>query len=270
METRLSRFPADYERPEPLKFAWPVLLIPELFTTARHLAILRGYLATLGWEVYTPDLRAAAKGDVSRARGFTDLVAMVVEAVSALDRGAVVVGHGFGGALALAAAEDPRVRAAVALAPMVPGVRTPLVMRAANWPALWLGRPLRAPRGAALSDLLADAEPFQREALARALVADHGRAALEVARGTARPQDVRRAVPRLVVTGGSDPFAPLESVTQFAAQIGAAVSVLRGHGHWLIGGRALERAVAEMQRFLVRNLGGDLLLLYAEESKDEK
>jgi hypothetical protein len=40
--------------------------------------------------------------------------------------------------------------------------------------------------------------------------------------------------------------------------------VVRGRGHWLIGGRALERAVAEIQRFLVRNLSGDLLLLYSE------
>jgi hypothetical protein len=44
--------------------------------------------------------------------------------------------------------------------------------------------------------------------------------------------------------------------------------VVRGRGHWLIGGRALERAVAEVQRFLVRNLGGDLLLLYPEEWKE--
>ena len=34
-----------------------------------------------------------------------------------------------------------------------------------------------------------------------------------------------------------------------------------------ISGRALERTVAEVQRFLVRNLGGDLLLLYPEEWK---
>jgi len=35
-------------------------------------------------------------------------------------------------------------------------------------------------------------------------------------------------------------------------------------GHWLIGGRVLERAVAEVQRFLVLSLGRDLLLLYPE------
>ena len=77
-----------------------------------------------------------------------------------------------------------------------------------------------------------------------------------------------RAVPRLIVAGDSDPFAPLENTGEFAARIGAAIRVVRGRGHWLIGGRALERAVAEVQRFLVRNLGGDLLLLYPEEWKE--
>jgi len=61
METRLGLIPTDCERPERLKFAWPLILLPDLFSTARHLAVARGYFASLGWEVYTPDLRAAAK-----------------------------------------------------------------------------------------------------------------------------------------------------------------------------------------------------------------
>ena len=85
--------------------------------------------------------------------------------------------------LALGAVEQPRVRAAVALAPMLPGFRSPLVTGAANLPARLFGRALKPPRGAVLFDLLADAEPFQREALTRALVADDASAALEVVRG---------------------------------------------------------------------------------------
>ena len=87
---------------------------------------------------------------------------MLAEALAALGRDAIVVGHGLGGLLALNAAEHPRVRAAVALAPMLPGFRSPLVMGAANWPARLLGRALKPPRGAVLFHLLADAEPFQR------------------------------------------------------------------------------------------------------------
>src|SRR6202142_2481249 len=122
METRLGRIPADCERPEPLKFAWPLMMLPELFTTARHLAVARGYFASIGWEVYAPDLRAAAqaartdaRGSNSSAGGFDGLAAMLAEALAALGRDAIVVGHGLGGLLALNAVEHPRVRAAVAL-----------------------------------------------------------------------------------------------------------------------------------------------------------
>ncbi len=275
METRLGRIPADYERPQPLKFAWPLVLVPELFTTARHLAVVRGYFASIGWEVYAPDFRAVASAARMDARttdfdggGFEELAAMVSEAVAALGRDAIIVGHGLGGLLALKAAEDPHVRAAVALAPMPPGFRSPLVMRAANWPARVLGRALQPPRGAALFQLLADAEPFQREALTRALVADNLRAALEVVHGRVRFAEGGRAVARLIVAGDSDRFAPLKTTREFAARIGAAIRVVPGRGHWLIGGRALERAVAEVQRFLVHNLGGDLLLFYPEECKE--
>lgn len=275
METRLGRIPAECERPEPLKFAWPLVLLPELFTTARHLAVARGYFASIGWEVYTPDLRAAAQAARIGARasnlsasGFDRLAAMLAETLAVLGRDAIVVGHGMGGLLALNAIEHPQVRAAVALAPMLPGFRSPLVTGAANWPARLFGRALKPPRGAVLFHLLADAEPFQREALVRALVADDARAALEVVRGRVEIAEGGRAVPQLIVAGDSDPFAPLDRTSAFAARLGAAIRVVRGRGHWLIGGRALERAVAEVQRFLVRNLGGDLLLLYPEEWKE--
>jgi pimeloyl-ACP methyl ester carboxylesterase len=281
METRLGRIPAECERPEPLKFAWPLILLPELFTTARHLAVARGYFASIGWEVYAPDLRAVATASRTDAResdssssagGFDGLVALLAEALAALGRDAIVIGHGLGGLLALGAVEQPRVRAAMALAPMLPGFRSPLVTGAANLPARLFGRALKPPRGAVLFDLLADAEPFQREVLTRALVADDASAALEVVRGGIKVGGIdlasnARGVPRLIVAGDLDPFAPLDQTNEFAARVGAAVRVVRGRGHWLIGGRALERTVAEVQRFLVRSLGGDLLLLYPEEWK---
>ncbi|MGH7915445.1 MAG: alpha/beta fold hydrolase [Candidatus Binataceae bacterium] len=273
METWLGRIPAECERPEPLKFAWPLVLLPELFTTARHLAVARGYFASIGWEVYAPDFRAAAACTDPRTSnlsvgGFDCLAAMLTEALAALERDAIVIGHGLGGLLALNAVENPQVRAAVALAPMLPGFRSPLVMGAANWPARLLGRALKPPRGAVLFHLLADAEPFQRETLTQALVADDSRAALEAVSGRLKLADGECVVPRLIVAGDSDPFAPLDKTSEFATRIAATIRVVRGRGHWLIGGRALERAVAEVQRFLVRNLSGDLLLLYPEEWKE--
>ena len=75
--------------------------------------------------------------------------------------------------------------------------------------------------------------------------------------------------PRLIVAGDSDIFAPLEGVQRLAAATGAELTTLKGRGHWLIGGRALERAVSETQRFLVKALGRDLLLLYPDDAPDD-
>ena len=270
MEIELGRFPCQIDRPEPIKFAWPVVVLPELFTTAFHLAFLRGYLSSIGWEVYAPDLRAAAgrapTPPLERLR-FSELIALAEEALGALGREAIVIGHGLGGLIALALASRPGVKAGVAFAPMIPGFRTPLLTGARNIPARWFGRALKPPAGRALFDFVLDAETFQRASLIKGLVCDATAAAREVARGAIDVPRGDRAAPRLIVAGDSDPFAPLKPVAEFSDSIGAQLKTLAGRGHWIIGGRALERAVNEAHRFLVRSLGQDLLLLFPEQWK---
>jgi pimeloyl-ACP methyl ester carboxylesterase len=231
-----------------------------------------GYLATIGWEVYAPDLRAVAGHDAVPAlgkMGFGDLIQVAGEALDALDGPAIVIGHGFGGLLGLKLAESRQLKAAVALAPLVPGSPNPLVSGWSRLPALYLRHPLKPPGGRTLFEFLLDVEPFQRPAMVKALVADASQAAREVVSGqvsfTPRPD----SPPRLVVAGEVDTFAPLEQVKAFAGVIGAAMVVARGRGHWLIGGRGLERTIGEAHRFLVRSLGQDLLLLFPEEWKSE-
>jgi pimeloyl-ACP methyl ester carboxylesterase len=271
MDITLGRFHAQHERPEPLKFAWPIIVLPELFTTTRHLAVLIGYLATIGWEVYAPDVRDVAAQDGPRALGrpkFSAALALIEEVIAAVGRDAIIVGHGAGGLLALKMAERPHVRAAVALAPLVPGFRTPLFIRDRNLVALWRRRAINPPRGRTLFELIADAEPFQRENMIKALVPDSAELALNVARGDVELASHPQVAPRLIVAGDSDAFAPVGRVATLANAIGVQMVTLPGRGHWIIGGRALERTVAELQRFLVRALGQDLLLLYPDEMKE--
>ena len=75
------------------------MLLPELFTTVHHLSVMLGYLATIGWEVYAPDLRAVAGQDgtppLARMR-MEDLVSVAGEVLDALGRPAIVLGHGTG------------------------------------------------------------------------------------------------------------------------------------------------------------------------------
>src|SRR5437588_12221604 len=110
MDTRLGPFPTQVERPEPLKFAWPIMVLPELFTTTGHLSVVIGYFATIGWEVYAPDLSVVygtgAVPAVERLR-FDDLVNLAATALAEITRPTVVVGHGIGGLIALKLAEKP-------------------------------------------------------------------------------------------------------------------------------------------------------------------
>jgi pimeloyl-ACP methyl ester carboxylesterase len=272
VETTLGRLPCRVERPEPLKFAWPIILLPELFTTVQHLAVMLGYLATIGWEVYAPDLRSAAGQGATPPLGrmrMNDLLSVGGEALDALGRPAIVMGHGLGGLLALKLAEIRETKAAVALAPLLPGVRNRLL---AVWPqrvASWTGQPLKPPSGRTMFELLLDVEPFQRPAMVKAMVPDATQAAREVATGRVHFGPAKDASPRLIIAGAADPFVPVDAVTAFAASIGARLITVPGRGHWLIGGRGLERTIGEAHRFLVRALGQELLLLFPEEWKEQ-
>ena len=271
-DVELGRIPAQCERPEPVKFAWPIVLLPELFTTPRHLGLLFGYLVSIGWEVFVPDLRAAlGQGSTPALEKlrFNDLAALAGEAIDGIGRDAVVLGHGLGGLVALKLSRHPRVKAAVAYAPLVPGFRTLLVGGIANRLAIAWRRPIKPPRGRILFELIADSDPFTREELINALVPDSGAVAADVMAGAIEFAVQEQAAPRLIVAGDSDIFAPLALTAKFAESIGAKIATIAGRGHWLVGGRALERAIHETQRFLVHALGQDLLLLYPEEWKND-
>ena len=273
MEEKLGRFVAHVERPEPLKFAWPIVVLPEMFTSTRHLGALLGYLATISWEVHAPDLRAMlGRGTTPPLARFTfgDLLELANEALDALAREAIVMGHGVGGLAALKLGERASVKAAVAYAPAVPGFASPLVTTWSARIARWRGRPLNPPAGKVGFEFVVDAEPYQREAALLSMVPDSAPLAFQIARGEVEFAPGESSAPRLIVAGDSDPFAPIEVVTQFAQSIGARLVPMRSRGHWLVGGRALERAINETQRFLVRALGRDLLLLYPEEWKGEE
>ena len=196
------------------------------------------------------------------------MVTLLDDVLAALGRDALLMGFGAGGLIALKMAERPHVRAAIGLAPALPGYRSRLAPRISDRFAIWRGLPIKPPRGRVRADLLSDADAFQRDKLARALVRDSGVLALEIAADRPRLSRFADAAPRLIVAGDLDPFAPIDRVEDFAGAIGARLSVLARRGHWLIGGSALERAIAEAQRFAVHTLGQDLLLLYSDDPKE--
>jgi pimeloyl-ACP methyl ester carboxylesterase len=272
VETNLGRFPAQTELPEPVKFAWPIIVLPELFTTVRHLAPLIGYFATIGWEVFAPDLRAVIGPEGTPAiekLDFAKLTELASEAVAALGRDAIVVGHGIGGLVALKLAERAGIKAAVAIAPLAPGFPTPMFMNLANRIRIWRGLALNPPSRRMLFEFVADSDVHSRAQIIKALTPGATAAAIDVVQGDLGLTRADKSAPRLIVAGDSDIFAPYEKLDALARRIDAPIAKIPGRGHWLIGGRGLERTINEIQRFLVRSLGRDLLLLYPEEWKNE-
>ncbi len=256
MYLTLGRVKSRVEEASAPKFAWPLVLIPELFATSSHLSLPAGYLASIGWRVIALDLYAAA---APRAT-FEELLRLALEAVSAIDSEVVVIGHGVGGLIALKLAGQSSIRAGIGLAPIIPGFRSPLVSGLRNRIAERFGRPLRPPSGRTLFEFIVDADPFHREALIKSF--EHGASGVMNEIATGQVEWVKNAAPRLIIAGDSDIFAPHELVSGFAGSLGAPLVTIKGRGHWIIGGRALERVVAEVQRFLVKALGQELLLLY--------
>jgi len=266
MEIALGSLTARLERPQTRKFAWPIVVLPELFTAVRHLTLLAGYLVSIGWEVYMldPHPQKGMNPPLTQSRGgaFRSAATALADSLSTIGSDVIAVGHGLGGLLALKMAEAANVRAAVALAPLVPGFRSPLFIRARHPLAFWRAEASGPPTGRRLYELVTDADVSLREAITKSLVAADTTAALEIARGDV--QFGACLTPRMVLAGESDGFAPCDGAKEFARQIGAEFVSFPGRGHWLIGGRILERVIAELQRFLVRALGEELLLLYSE------
>ena len=271
METEIGGFSFQFEQPEPIKFAYPIVLLGEFFTTRRHMGQLLGYLATIGWEAYLPDLRTPLGSDKYSVAevSFEQMAVNAAGAVRALDREAILMGHGVGGLLALKLSTEPRVKSAIALAPLIPGFASPLFISTRQKFAAWRKLPLTPPRKQVLAEFLFGADPHHHGALGNALVADASRAALEVAKDKNIVIADSSKARRLIVAGEKDSLVPLDKLRPFAEALGAQLAVLQGRGHWLIGGRAMERAVGEAHRFLVKTLGQDLLLLFPEEWKGD-
>jgi pimeloyl-ACP methyl ester carboxylesterase len=258
MDLILGRVRANAGEPSSGKFAWPLVLLPELFTTSHHLALLEGYLVSIGWEVFSLDLYAV----VAPKDGVGALISLALEAIEGISNDVIVMGHGLGGMLALRLAEHRQVRAGIALAPAIPGLRSRLISGTLRGLSAKMGWPLKPPSGRLLFEFVADADPFHREALIKMLKPGYAGAMEDVA--SDRISVGGNAAPRLIITGDSDIFAPYQQTATFAATIGAPLVSLQGRGHWIVGGRALEQVVSEVQRFLVKTLGEELLLLYPQ------
>ncbi len=195
-------------------------------------------LAAAGWDTWAVNLRAhhgSHPGLPVDGLGVEAYVEDVTRCVAELGE-AAVIGHSLGGLVALKAAEQVRLRAAVLLTSAPPrgilAVRGPVLARLPRY----LG-PLLTGRG--FLPTAADARAFlfnalppdlARDAHAR-LVPESGRVAREVALGRVAVDPARLGCPLLVVAGRRDAITPAAVGRRIAARYGAEYRELPAHAH---------------------------------------
>ena len=265
MQRRVGHAAVDPIAAASPKFAAPMVLVHGLWCSAAVWRLFMGYLAHRGWTCHAINLRGRGTADARTQvgqLGFADYLHDVQQVVLACDAPPVVVGHDLGGLLALAC--DPRtLRAAVALAPLVPhafgGTANPVLSSWRTRMAACRLRPLPPPRGARGAQYFARGVPG-------GAVPDSARAARELCDSTfTLPSSGER--PTVLVTGDCDPFCPPRDVERLAQRVGAQCHTAVRAGHAMPWEAGWEHRVAETHRWLIQTLGEPLLLMRGDEEE---
>ena len=248
----------------------PVVLLHGLGGAARNWELVSAALTT-AHRVVAPDLPGhGVSPPLARAAGLDAFADTVADALAELDVApALVVGHSFGGQLAvrLAVRHPGLVRGLLLVAPAGIATRT----RAAR-ALVALSTTVRPGRAVApLVGRLGERGWFRRAVLRPWFVADHlgldGRAARAFLAELRSHTDVRTAgramtagdprfelewvcCPALVLWGARDPQLPLDDCFEYARRLRARVRVIADCGHLVMGERpdAVADAVAALER----------------------
>jgi len=256
MQRRIGDVIIDSVAAEAPKFTAPMLLVHGLWCTAAVWRRFMGYLAHRGWMTHALTLRGhAADSDraaIGRVR-FADYLDDVRRVVAACDAPPVVVGHDIGALLALHC-RPQEVRAAVAVAPLVPDGSAPglrFLGLGARF-AMWRTRALPAPTGHVAVDYFGPGAPG-------GTTPDSGCVAGELMRNEI-PAPAASGVPTLIIGGTRDVIAPPDAVRRLAQPVGATLRLADGASHAMPWEPGWEQRVSEVHRWVVQALGENLLL----------
>ncbi|HVE79600.1 MAG TPA: alpha/beta fold hydrolase [Gemmatimonadaceae bacterium] len=237
----------------------PVLLVPGMFAGTWYFADWQRALAARGHPAWALELRGHHPSCPVPALGRVSVAEYVEDAIAAarhLGR-PVVVGHSMGGLVAqkVAQADAAQALVLVASAPPagIPAVGAAAALRMTRYlPAMLLSQPL-VPRRRDLDAIVFNRTPeAERDAIAAGYVAESGRAARELAFGSAatRVDAPRVRCPVLVLAGGSDRFVPARVARRLARRYGATYREFPGMGHLLVSEPGWETVLAHVADWL--------------------
>ncbi len=245
MARNLGPMTAELTEAERAKFTAPLVLVHGLWDDPKSWRRFMGFLSHRGW-------RCIAVGWQDEQRSSLDSRQDALQrAVEQLEDRPVLIGHDLGG---LQAMRVPQLRAAVAIAPLVSSSG-----RALGDSGTWMQR-LRATAREPGRKLAAD-YPAGRHIEPLSVLAE-----LEAA---TREAPTEAAVPRLMIAGADDRLAPPDAVRPLAAGYGAELEIVAGR-HALHLEDGWEAPASIIHKWLIRNLGEELLALYEEAWADRE
>jgi pimeloyl-ACP methyl ester carboxylesterase len=214
------------------------------------------YFAQRGWEAHALNLRAhfwSETDDLGRLR-FQDYLADAIAGLARLNAGAVVVGHGMGGLLAMKVAEAERVGGLILLSPALPaGVRRPAKAYELRVPTIYrhelVGWEVEEED---LQRLNSDLTPADVSRIRHMLGAESGAARRDVLRGVPVEREKIGDIPKLVIGAGLDRQYPEADTERLATWLGAEYQPFGAHSHFgiVLGEAAFEQVADTVRRFL--------------------
>jgi predicted alpha/beta hydrolase family esterase len=240
--------------PEGPRYGAPLVYLAGAWTRVGLWRGVATYLAHRGWQGF---LIEPGDGDGIRSRAEA-----VARWVTRLDMPPVIIAHDAGALVAAAAARVAPLRALVLVAPLLPGAPGTHAVawsRGLVW-SLLRGRRVPPPRGPAGDAYFAGCGVIDAVPESARLLGDLARRrALEPC---ADPPTT------LVVHGALDPIVSAEDAGRWAAAFRGEVLEMPQRAHWPMAGLHWQDFVRQVHRWLVRQLGEDLLELYAEAMDD--
>jgi pimeloyl-ACP methyl ester carboxylesterase len=215
------------------------------------------YFAQRGWEGHALNLRAhfwSQTADIEEL-DFDTYLEDAVAGLEALERPAVVVGHGLGGLLAMKVAEGREIDALVLVSPAIPAPVRPV-------PPAHVVRLVPAIYQAELIDWAGTHEQVQRQnqdltladvrRIQHLLGAESGAARRQMLAGVYVDRDELPDVPMLVIGAGLDrQFAETDSA-RLAEWLGAEYQPFGAHSHYgaLLGEQGFDQVADTIRSFL--------------------
>lgn len=241
--------------PESERYRAELLFVPGLWVDSRIWRGVAAGFAHRGWTCVLVD-RAASSAH-SNEGGWTELVARVA---AGRELPPIVIGHDGGALVALELAARGRVRAAVAIAPLLDGA-SPFQSTVARLVRGLRGDRARVAPPDATHPLFARVPDAGREQIVAALGAETAGTLREVDR-LATP--ARPAVPALLVAGRDDPVVAPVAVEISARGIEADFLRVAG-GHWPMLEPRADDWITQVHRWLIKRVAHDLLVLRGDE-----